>query len=164
MAGCEDFSLVPLNIQLRNATGAKMKLEDVKYVFWAEDDGGLRRTFSKIVSMNFPHAKLVVVENGRILVEKVLQHWRDNGEKSAPGTIIFTDNTMPVWEGLRAIAEIRTFDKKVPIVMLSGDVDPSATASNAKNNGANGFIGKPFRLPVLAEAVEKLHAGSFFIL
>ena len=60
---------------------------------------------------------------------------------------------MPVMDGLTFLWLARRQGIRVPIVLLSGDVDG---AGLAKEIGADGFVAKPFRTRALLAVVERL--------
>jgi len=72
-------------------------------------------------------------ENGKEAIEKV---------KKTNYSILLMDIRMPVIDGLTATKEIRKFNKHIPIIALSGDIDPE-TVQKAKNAGMNDYITKP---------------------
>ena len=97
----------------------------------AEDDDKVRETYIRAIR-HFSKTEVEGVSNGRDLVEKVKERDYD---------LIFTDNDMPLMSGLFAITQIRGFNSKVPICMVSGD-KIEETMSEAMKIGATDYIDK----------------------
>ena len=87
----------------------------------------------------------------------------DNGEKAVKKAkellfnIILMDIRMPIMDGLAAIKAIREFDKDIPILAITADVDKQKEASNA---GCNEFIAKPFKTSELLKSINYLLSGQ----
>ena len=100
-----------------------------KKIIIAEDDEDLVLLYQRFFG-NYD-VEVDSVSDGKSLVEMV---------KGGGYSLVLTDNGMPFMEGMDAIREIRTFDPKVPIYMVSGNRDAE---SKALTLGATGFIYKP---------------------
>jgi len=100
-----------------------------KKIIIAEDDEDM--VFMYRLLFKGYDAEVDYVPDGRSLVDKV---------RAGGYSLVLTDNGMPFMDGLDAIKEIRTFNKEVPIYMVSGNRDAE---SKALTEGANGFIYKP---------------------
>lgn len=105
----------------------------LKKVLIAEDDKGLRETYRDWISDIVPDAEIVLVDNGESLVEKVRNQKCD---------LILTDYEMPKMNGLKALEEIRAFDKETPIYMATAVYRVKKTA---RELGTTGFIWKGSR-------------------
>lgn len=66
--------------------------------------------------------------------------------------LILLDVNMPDMSGADVLAAAKEIDKKVGVIMISGDSDPE-TAEKMVQLGACGYISKPFDLPYLKTLV-----------
>lgn len=106
----------------------------MKKVIIAEDSEYVRKRLVEMVLSS--GIRVDEVENGLELVEKVKLEEYD---------LIFTDNRMPIINGLDAIIKIREFDKKTPIYLLSAEPNKEKAKyveTRALKCGANGFFNK----------------------
>lgn len=87
-----------------------------------------------------------VVGNG----EEMLQALKD----AQPDTfgLLITDIEMPKMDGITALAEIRKNGNNIPVIVYSGFSAEEAAAINDLNAT---FLGKPFSLGELSEAIKK---------
>ena len=83
--------------------------------------------------------------NGKEAVEKI---------KQTPYNMVFMDIQMPLMDGLEASRVIRTFNKHVPIVALSGNVFKEDIDA-AFDAGMNDFLQKPIALDKLIQSLDK---------
>ena len=78
--------------------------------------------------------------------------------------LIFIDKFMPVMDGLEAMNHIRhdsnSLNKISSIILMSADVE-DRTVAECMNAGANGFIGKPYRLAGLIEKIDSVNPDVF---
>lgn len=87
------------------------------------------------------HTKIVVVENGKSLLDSYLTNLPD---------VLFLDIHLPDVNGINLLNEVVKYDNKAYIIMLSAD-------SNSNNvmwsnfSGAKGFITKPFTEEILLD-------------
>jgi CheY-like chemotaxis protein len=106
----------------------------MKSVIIAEDNKSVRESYKLWIEGG--GITIDEVENGSALVEKV---------KENDYSLILTDNNMPGGiNGLKAIAEIRKFNKNIPIYLLCS-VDEGEAAylrKNLEKYGINEFIDK----------------------
>jgi CheY-like chemotaxis protein len=108
-----------------------------KKIIVAEDNKDLRETYVMFIESYVDNVSIDSVSNGADLVEKV---------KNENYSLIFTDNDMPPGiSGLESIKQIREFDKKTPIYMISGSKskeDATYKQKTVLECGGNGFIDK----------------------
>jgi two-component system chemotaxis response regulator CheY len=64
------------------------------------------------------------------------------------------DVTMPLMNGLAALVEIREFDRRAKVIMLTS-MDERLLASHAVQLGAKDFLMKPVPLDKLLMALQK---------
>ncbi len=96
------------------------------------------------------NVKVDVAFNGLEAFEKL---------KTNTYNLVLMDTHMPVMDGIQATKKIRTEltgpKKNIPIVSFSASV-LEGEISEAKNAGANDFIGKPFEPKILNSKIHKL--------
>ncbi len=80
----------------------------------------------------------------------------DLAERLKPD-IICMDVMMPEKNGLEAMAEIKAARPETQIVMITSNADPE-TVQDAIQNGAAGFIIKPFNAARVLDTLEKVAA------
>lgn len=80
---------------------------------------------------------------------------RDALALPGPFDLVVTDLLMPDRHGFSLLRELQTRPDaaRTPVIVVSVEVEPG-TARAALDAGASAFVGKPFRLRVLAEAVR----------
>ena len=66
---------------------------------------------------------------------------------------------MPVLGGAEAFAQIREFDPNAKVILSSGYASQEAV-QEVLSNGACGFIAKPHRIPVIAQAIRNVLDGK----
>src|SRR5574343_1095486 len=71
--------------------------------------------------------------------------------------IMCLDVVMPEKDGLQALAEIKTALPQIEIVMVTASSDPE-TVQEAIQNGASGFIIKPFNAARVLDTLEKIRS------
>ncbi|MDX2050837.1 MAG: hybrid sensor histidine kinase/response regulator [Polyangiaceae bacterium] len=77
-----------------------------------------------------------------------------NKLRSRPYAVVLLDIRMPEMDGIRALEEIRKFDREVSVIMLTG-YGTLATAQQAMLGGANQYLRKPPDIHELIAAVRK---------
>lgn len=93
--------------------------------------------------------QVIEAENGRLAVEAYLRERPD---------CVLMDITMPVMDGLEALAEIREKDPHARVAMLTA-MGQQAIVMDAIKRGARDFIVKPFAPERVLAAVNKLLAA-----
>lgn len=107
------------------------------------------REFIKSVWKN--KFRLVEANNGRSGIEKALETVPD---------LIITDVRMPVCDGIELCNTLKTDERTshVPIILLTAGVGEEQELRGLRS-GADDFITKPFKLPILQAKVENLIAS-----
>jgi CheY-like chemotaxis protein len=84
---------------------------------------------------------------------------RDAREKDQPYEYLVTDIFMPDIDGLKILKVIKVQHPDLPVLVITGFGDESlkTTALSEHNTG---YLDKPFEIPDLVEALEKLAPGS----
>jgi len=73
--------------------------------------------------------------------------------------VVTMDITMPQMDGIECVEQLVAIKPHVLILIISALAD-KATAVEAMEKGANGFLGKPFSDRQLNEALEELIGGG----
>ena len=115
-------------------------------------------------------AKVLVIDdapNVRTLLDMILRHHgydvvlADNGWKGLQlyrqkhPDVILLDLNMPELDGVTVLKQIRSFDRKQPVVILTGDSTP-ATERQVRALGVSEFILKGSSLHVLADTLQRI--------
>lgn len=69
--------------------------------------------------------------------------------------LIFLDNSLPDGRGIDFVAEIRSFDPSIKIIMITGDPD-LGLEQIALEKGVYSFIPKPFKLTSISSEMNSL--------
>ncbi len=69
--------------------------------------------------------------------------------------VVTMDITMPDMQGLDALKEILVFDSAAKVIMISA-IQQEQMIALAENNGAKGFVTKPFLEEQVLRAIENL--------
>jgi len=67
--------------------------------------------------------------------------------------VVLLDIIMPGWSGARTLLELRAIDPELPILISTGYADRVANDSLLQD-GADGFVSKPYGIDTLARALE----------
>jgi two-component system, chemotaxis family, chemotaxis protein CheY len=70
--------------------------------------------------------------------------------------LVLLDMRMPVMDGWGFAREVASRGLTLPILVMTAAQNARVWAEEI---GAQGFVSKPFEVPALLEAVERLHAG-----
>ncbi len=114
--------------------------------------------------------RILIVDDAeflRVRITKMLQgdgfevFEADNGLKAVASykelkpDVVLMDVTMPEMDGLAALKEIRGFDPKAQVVMLTA-LGQESVVLEAVKSGARDFIVKPFERDRVMSAIHKL--------
>jgi len=116
-----------------------------KYIVVVDDSEVIRNIVDQTLRMaNYPD--IILAENGVDALQKI---------KPLLGQIALyiSDVNMPEMDGLTLVKEIRKLDSTTPIIMLTTETDKSKMIV-AKENGATGWIIKPFEGEKFIKVVE----------
>jgi DNA-binding response OmpR family regulator len=90
--------------------------------------------------------RIMTVDNGFDAIQKLREEKID---------LILTDIAMPDMDGYELYSQIRNFDDKVPIIMMTGfGYDPDHVLVKAKRNGLHDIIFKPFEIRELLDKIN----------
>jgi two-component system chemotaxis response regulator CheY len=90
--------------------------------------------------------EVVEAENGAVAVEKY---------KEIKPDVVLMDITMPEMDGLTALKQIRAYDPKARVVMLTA-LGQESVVLEAIKSGARDFVVKPFERERVLNAITKL--------
>ena len=110
------------------------------------DDNDMMRSILRGMLRGDEYEVIGEARNGMVAV--------DIAERLSPD-IICMDIVMPEKDGLTALSEIKTANPKIEIVMITSNTDPE-TVREAIQNGASGFIVKPFNTARVLDTIEKI--------
>lgn len=119
---------------------------DAGIILIVDDDPSIRMTIREILELEgYPVA---TAENGAEALDAV--------ERVHP-VMVLLDMRMPVLDGWAFAREVRRRGLALPILVMTAAQDARRWAAEIN---ADGFLAKPFDLPDLLDAVERLrHAG-----
>jgi two-component system chemotaxis response regulator CheY len=110
------------------------------------DDNDMMRSILRGMLRGDEYEVIGEARNGMVAVEIA--------ERLRPD-IICMDIVMPEKDGLAALSEIKAANPKVEIVMITSNTEPE-TVREAIQNGASGFIVKPFNTARVLDTIEKV--------
>lgn len=90
---------------------------------------------------------VAMVHNGVDALERI--------KKDAPD-IVFLDINMPGKDGLQVFEEIRSFNKELPVVMLTAAFGDEKVVARARQLGIGGFFTKNYTLDQLLPIIQGL--------
>jgi len=93
---------------------------------------------------------VIAVHDGQQAIDKIRETSFD---------VVLLDLILPKIDGLSALAEIRTFDKNLPVIVMTA-CESSETLNKARTYGVSAYVNKPFDLDSLVELVQSASAGS----
>jgi len=116
-----------------------------KYIVVVDDSEVIRNIVDQTLRMA-NYTDIILAENGVDALQKI---------KPLLGQIALyiSDVNMPEMDGLTLVKEIRKLDSTTPIIMLTTETDKSKMIT-AKENGATGWIIKPFEGEKFIKVVE----------
>jgi CheY-like chemotaxis protein len=110
-----------------------------------DDDPDFLWFTRQMIARTFPQCAIEEFGNGLDALEYLARHVVD---------LIVTDYRMPFMDGLRLTKSVRSFDLRVPIVVISGD----SVEAEAMARGATAFVSKRDILQRLAAVLQQLGA------
>lgn len=121
--------------------------ENTKHILVVDDDEMMRAFVKELLSVN--NYKITEAANGKA----GLKEFRDN----TPDLVI-TDIIMPEMEGISFIRELRTHNKYIPIIAMTGNVHGRMEEflDISSKLGADEILRKPIKSQEFLEAIKKL--------
>lgn len=123
----------------------KINKKDHKILI-VDDEELIRRMLSNMLTEN--GFKVIECSSGK----EAINIFKTQGDSIDLGIL---DMIMPEMDGEKTFVELRKLNKNLPILISSG-YSLNNKIQNVLNNGANGFIEKPFRTNQLLQAVRKV--------
>lgn len=117
----------------------------MKTILVVDDERSMRESLQILLSRK--GYKVVTAENGREGIREL--------EKSKPD-VVLTDISMPDMEGIEFLKAIRSNDKDLPVIVMSGHAMGTKFLKAAAFLGATATLKKPFSAAALYEAIEGL--------
>jgi len=114
----------------------------------ADDNGPIREILIKIIEKSFPEYGLGIFEEGESLKNKLEELVR----KETDVKLVLTDNQMPKYEGSELIRE---YSRKINSPMILIYAGAPEIGEQAIEDGAFGYLTKPFEFKEFKELVEK---------
>jgi PAS domain S-box-containing protein len=118
-------------------------------ILYVEDDPVTRNILCKMIPLKFPGIDFHTAENGMAGLELYKEHTPD---------IIITDINMPVMDGIKMAAEIKTIHPEANIIIVSAYSDTNYLL-NAIEIGINHYLLKPIDYKKLFVTIDKCIAG-----
>lgn len=119
----------------------------------ADDHAIVRRGLKDILLEAFPSAEITEVCDAESLIQKVIKEQYD---------VVITDLSMPGRSGLDALQQIKTYDPKLPVLVLS--VYPEDQyAIRVLKLGAAGYLNKDMAPEELVTAIHRVLSGKKYI-
>ena len=110
------------------------------------DDNDMMRSILRSILRGNAYEVVGEARNGAVAIEMA--------ERLKP-QVICLDVMMPEKDGLEALPEIKTAHPAGEIVMITSNADPGTVQSSIEN-GASGFIVKPFNAAKVLDTLEKI--------
>ncbi|HNP71021.1 MAG TPA: response regulator [Kouleothrix sp.] len=121
---------------------------NLRHCIVADDDAAVRAVLCSVVSRTYGDPKVLGVENG----QEALSAYQAGG-----ADLIITDVEMPAIDGIALVRALRAQDARLPIVVMSGNIE---AGSHALAAGANWFLPKPFAIRELTTVLGRLLAET----
>ena len=116
----------------------------MKYLI-TDDSRMARRSLNKVLDEYMDeNDEIIFATNGAEAVDAYKEHNPD---------FCFMDLTMPVMDGFEATLQIKQYDPKAKIMIVSADIQ-SGAKTKAMENGAMGFIQKPINSSKMKQIVR----------
>ncbi|OGU73246.1 MAG: hypothetical protein A2V93_02990 [Ignavibacteria bacterium RBG_16_34_14] len=117
-----------------------------KLILLADDEIMLRDLLAELLESN-GYAVIRVISGKEAL--KVLT-------EEIKVDLIILDYNMPEMNGLDCVAEIRKFNKEVPILLSSGSLGLNGQTIDMKKMGINSFVNKPYEFDIMLATIQEL--------
>ncbi len=119
----------------------------------ADDHPVVRKGLHQILTEAFPGARIEEAEDGQILLEET---------RKGGWNVVITDLSMPGMSGLDLLQQLKQYDSKVPVLVLS--IHPEEQyAIRVLRAGAAGYMGKEVASDELVGAVQRVLGGKKYI-
>jgi len=116
-----------------------------QFILIADDSDVIRSIVEQTLRL-YHYEHIITAIDGQDALEKARTH------KNEIALYVF-DVNMPKMDGISLVKEVRSFDSSTPIIMLTTETD-KAKMMTARDNGATGWIIKPFQGDKFIRVVE----------
>ena len=123
-----------------------MKVQRKKSILIVDDDIAHRTMLRILFGSEY---EVIEAGNGGTAIEKIREKAFD---------LVIMDVRMPGISGLEALADIRSRDPELPVVMMTAYSSPD-TAELARREGAFDYLTKPFDFDVLRKTISHAFTG-----
>jgi two-component system, NarL family, invasion response regulator UvrY len=125
----------------------------MKRILIADDHAIVRRGLREVLTDAFPFTVIEEAEDGEDLLKKVmLEQW----------DIVISDISMPGRDGLEILQEIKKYNPKLPVLILSM-YSEDQYAIRVFKAGASGYLTKNFAPGELVNAINRIMLGKKYI-
>jgi len=116
-------------------------------------------------------SKILVVDDSgfarKQIIKRLPSELRDGVEQAADGEqavaayrehqpdLVLLDLTMPVLDGFGALDQIRSYDPKAKVIIITADIQAGAR-ERCEKSGASGFLSKPPSSEQIQEIIDEL--------
>ena len=114
-----------------------------------DDEEPVRQVASEI--LGYLGYSVVMAGSGEDGVKRVREGMRPD--------VVLLDVIMPGMNGFQTLRKLRETEPDLPILICTGYSDRKA-AESLVNEGADGFVNKPYNIETLAKQIEKLHGET----
>ena len=118
--------------------------DDMISLLYVEDEPVARNLLQKVITRKFPDMKIHSAEDGKSGLELFYKICPD---------IVLTDINLPVLNGIQMIYEIRRFNPKTEIIILSGQ-EKVCYESDCFNIGISQYLNKPIQFEEFYKTIE----------
>jgi two-component system invasion response regulator UvrY len=125
----------------------------MKRILIADDHAIVRRGLKEVLTDAFPFSIIEEAEDGEDLLKKVIAEQWD---------IVISDISMPGRSGLEILQEIKKYNPKVPVLILSIHSEDQY-AIRVFKAGASGYLTKDFAPTELINAINRIMLGKKYI-
>lgn len=125
----------------------------IKKILIADDHAIVRRGLKELLTDAFPFTLIEEVEDGESLLKKVLKEQWD---------IVISDISMPGRSGLEILQEIKKYQPKLPVLIMSMHSEDQY-AIRVFKAGAAGYLNKNFAPAELVNAINRIMLGKKYI-
>jgi CheY-like chemotaxis protein len=119
-----------------------------KRILIAEDSSVIQNLTKKILSAQ--NYEVDTVKNGKEVMDKLGQQAFD---------LVLLDIHMPIKDGMECAKEIRTTNKEMPIIAITGNAN-NYSIDDFKAVGINDYLPKPLNYDQMVEMVKKYIANA----
>lgn len=124
-----------------------MATDAPKHILIVDDDDMMRSFVKELLTIN--KFKITEADNGKSGLKAFLENTPD---------LVITDIIMPEMEGISFIKELRSHDKSIPIIAMTGNVHGRMEEflDISAKLGADEILRKPIKSQDFLEAINKL--------